>query len=165
MGPAGLLPPTCSSLTPSRSPPPLPTQSKHQPQTPNPKPPRTYDLTCNWKVFADNYLDGGYHVPIAHPDLAAQLDLGGYRNELHGVASVQVGGGGWRERERQAGRGECGVAETPQSPTSYTHSTDTPRSQSQKRNGAPRPAPPTPTPTTASAAAAPRVTSSSIPTR
>ena len=23
---------------------------------------REYVLNCNWKVFADNYLDGGYHV-------------------------------------------------------------------------------------------------------
>ena len=30
---------------------------------------REYRLRCNWKVFADNYLDGGYHVPFAHPAL------------------------------------------------------------------------------------------------
>lgn len=23
---------------------------------------KEYVLNCNWKVFADNYLDGGYHV-------------------------------------------------------------------------------------------------------
>src|SRR5262249_4017461 len=23
---------------------------------------KTYDLACNWKVYVDNYLDGGYHV-------------------------------------------------------------------------------------------------------
>jgi hypothetical protein len=23
---------------------------------------RTYDVACNWKVFVDNYCDGGYHV-------------------------------------------------------------------------------------------------------
>lgn len=22
----------------------------------------TYNIKCNWKVFADNYLDGGYHI-------------------------------------------------------------------------------------------------------
>ena len=27
---------------------------------------RTYDIHCNWKVFVDNYLDGGYHVPHLH---------------------------------------------------------------------------------------------------
>jgi hypothetical protein len=26
---------------------------------------REYVLNCNWKVFADNYLDGGYHVSLA----------------------------------------------------------------------------------------------------
>lgn len=25
---------------------------------------REYVLHCNWKVFADNYLDGGYHVSL-----------------------------------------------------------------------------------------------------
>src|SRR5208283_4187565 len=24
---------------------------------------RTYHINCNWKVFVDNFLDGGYHVP------------------------------------------------------------------------------------------------------
>lgn len=45
------------------------------------------------QVFCDNYLDGGYHVPIAHPGLASQLDLGAYANEIHTVASLQVGHG------------------------------------------------------------------------
>ena len=27
---------------------------------------KTYDIHCNWKVFVDNYLDGGYHVPHLH---------------------------------------------------------------------------------------------------
>jgi len=26
---------------------------------------REYTLECNWKVFVDNYLDGGYHVRIS----------------------------------------------------------------------------------------------------
>ncbi|MEK6239455.1 MAG: aromatic ring-hydroxylating dioxygenase subunit alpha, partial [Planctomycetales bacterium] len=43
---------------------------------------RTYDLACNWKVYVDNYLDGGYHVPGLHGGLAGQLDLEGYRTEL-----------------------------------------------------------------------------------
>src|SRR4051812_48525670 len=30
---------------------------------------RTYDLACNWKVFVDNYLDGGYHINTVHPGL------------------------------------------------------------------------------------------------
>ena len=27
---------------------------------------RSYDIHCNWKVYVDNYLDGGYHVPHLH---------------------------------------------------------------------------------------------------
>ncbi|CAK0764975.1 hypothetical protein CVIRNUC_003212 [Coccomyxa viridis] len=50
---------------------------------------REYRLQCNWKVFADNYLDGGYHVPVAHPDLAAGLDLGTYSSKLYNSSSVQ----------------------------------------------------------------------------
>ena len=33
-----------------------------------------YDLACNWKVYVDNYLDGGYHVNTVHPALAGVLD-------------------------------------------------------------------------------------------
>jgi len=29
---------------------------------------RTYNIHCNWKVFVDNYLDGGYHVRICIKD-------------------------------------------------------------------------------------------------
>ena len=35
---------------------------------------RTYILNCNWKVFVDNYLDGGYHVPHLHRGLNSVLD-------------------------------------------------------------------------------------------
>src|SRR5262245_40197927 len=28
---------------------------------------RDYKLACNWKVFVDNYLDGGYHINTVHP--------------------------------------------------------------------------------------------------
>lgn len=35
---------------------------------------RTYRLSCNWKVFVDNYLDGGYHVPHIHGGLNSVLD-------------------------------------------------------------------------------------------
>src|SRR5690606_22457665 len=33
-----------------------------------------YELRCNWKVFVDNYLDGGYHVNTLHPGLAGVID-------------------------------------------------------------------------------------------
>ena len=29
--------------------------------------PQALRLDCNWKVFVDNYLDGGYHVPLPAP--------------------------------------------------------------------------------------------------
>jgi choline monooxygenase len=40
-----------------------------------------YELDCNWKVFVDNYLDGGYHVPILHKDLSTALDYKHYQVE------------------------------------------------------------------------------------
>jgi choline monooxygenase len=51
---------------------------------------REYDLNCNWKVFVDNYQDGGYHVNTVHPGLAGALDYAQYRTEIHGYNSVQV---------------------------------------------------------------------------
>jgi choline monooxygenase len=51
---------------------------------------REYDLACNWKVFVDNYLDGGYHVNTVHPALAGVLDYSRYRTEVEGLTSVQI---------------------------------------------------------------------------
>ena len=42
---------------------------------------RRYELKCNWKVFVDNYLDGGYHVPHLHKGLDSVLDYGNYTIE------------------------------------------------------------------------------------
>jgi choline monooxygenase len=42
---------------------------------------RTYDIHCNWKVFVDNYLDGGYHVPHLHKALSSVLDYKEYTIE------------------------------------------------------------------------------------
>jgi choline monooxygenase len=42
---------------------------------------RTYDIHCNWKVFVDNYLDGGYHVPHLHKGLNSVLDYKQYTIE------------------------------------------------------------------------------------
>jgi choline monooxygenase len=39
---------------------------------------RSYVLDCNWKVFVDNYLDGGYHVPHLHKGLDSVLDYSAY---------------------------------------------------------------------------------------
>ncbi len=49
-----------------------------------------YELACNWKVYVDNYLDGGYHVNTVHPALAGVLDYAEYRTTLHANASVQT---------------------------------------------------------------------------
>ena len=35
---------------------------------------RSYNIACNWKVYVDNYLDGGYHVPHLHKGLSSVLD-------------------------------------------------------------------------------------------
>lgn len=42
---------------------------------------RSYTVDCNWKVFIDNYLDGGYHVPHIHGGLNSVLDHAEYRVE------------------------------------------------------------------------------------
>jgi choline monooxygenase len=42
---------------------------------------RQYDIACNWKVFVDNYLDGGYHVPHLHKGLSSVLDYKQYTIE------------------------------------------------------------------------------------
>jgi choline monooxygenase len=51
---------------------------------------REYELQCNWKVFVDNYQDGGYHVNTVHPGLAGALDYANYRTELHEHTTVQI---------------------------------------------------------------------------
>jgi choline monooxygenase len=50
---------------------------------------REYDLACNWKVFVDNYLDGGYHVNYVHPGLSGVLDYSQYRTDVFAYSSVQ----------------------------------------------------------------------------
>jgi choline monooxygenase len=42
---------------------------------------RHYSFDCNWKVFVDNYLDGGYHVPYLHKGLDSVLDYSSYMIE------------------------------------------------------------------------------------
>jgi choline monooxygenase len=42
---------------------------------------RSYEFNCNWKVYVDNYLDGGYHIDILHKGLAGQLDMDAYKVE------------------------------------------------------------------------------------
>ena len=49
----------------------------------------TYDLACNWKVYVDNYLDGGYHVNTVHPALAGAIDYREYRTDVYPKCSLQ----------------------------------------------------------------------------
>ena len=42
---------------------------------------RSYVQNCNWKVYVDNFLDGGYHVPHMHKGLNSVLDYTNYTIE------------------------------------------------------------------------------------
>lgn len=42
---------------------------------------REWTIGCNWKVFVDNYLDGGYHVPYLHRGLNSVLSFKDYTIE------------------------------------------------------------------------------------
>lgn len=50
---------------------------------------RVFDLKCNWKVFVDNYLDGGYHVPYLHKGLNSILEYKNYTIENDGRFCLQ----------------------------------------------------------------------------
>lgn len=50
---------------------------------------KEYILQCNWKVFVDNFLDGGYHVNAIHPSLAGVLDYKNYKTECFRFTSLQ----------------------------------------------------------------------------
>ena len=67
---------------------------------------RIYDVACNWKVFVDNYLDGGYHVHSVHPGLAGVLDYSQYRTEVFENVSVQSSPLKPPEAQKDAGVGK-----------------------------------------------------------
>jgi choline monooxygenase len=50
---------------------------------------RVYTLNCNWKVYVDNYLDGGYHVPHAHKGLSSVVEYTKYTIENFERACLQ----------------------------------------------------------------------------
>jgi choline monooxygenase len=50
---------------------------------------RIYTLNCNWKVYVDNYLDGGYHVPHAHKGLSSVIEYTHYTIENFERACLQ----------------------------------------------------------------------------
>lgn len=39
-------------------------------------------LACDWKTYADNYLEG-YHIPLVHPGLNQEIDAKRYRVDVH----------------------------------------------------------------------------------
>jgi choline monooxygenase len=41
-----------------------------------------HDLACDWKAYADNYLEG-YHIPLVHPGLNREIDAKRYRVDVH----------------------------------------------------------------------------------
>lgn len=56
----------------------------------------THRLACNWKTYVENYLEG-YHVPVLHPGLDAEIDSARYvvtvdgRVALHEAPSRKAG--------------------------------------------------------------------------
>jgi len=49
---------------------------------------RSHDLACDWKTYAENYLEG-YHIGSVHPALAAELGQAEYRIRVEGDLVVQ----------------------------------------------------------------------------
>jgi choline monooxygenase len=41
-----------------------------------------HDLACNWKTYAENYLEG-YHIPIVHKELARSIKVRSYEVIAH----------------------------------------------------------------------------------
>ena len=50
---------------------------------------RTHDLSCNWKLYVENYLEG-YHIPILHPLLNSQVDSSRYQVLVDGAVSFHI---------------------------------------------------------------------------
>lgn len=53
---------------------------------------RSHDLACDWKVYAENYLEG-YHIGSVHPVLAGELGAAEYRVRIEGDLVVQEAAG------------------------------------------------------------------------
>lgn len=70
---------------------------------------RDYLVKANWALYCDNYLEG-FHIPFVHKSLAAALDWGAYRTELHpwGNCQVGIGRGGEEVFDLPAGHEDAG---------------------------------------------------------
>lgn len=49
---------------------------------------RAHDLACDWKVYAENYLEG-YHIGAVHPALSGELGAAEYRISIDGDLVLQ----------------------------------------------------------------------------
>ena len=49
--------------------------------------PRHHHLACNWKAYVENYLEG-YHVPLIHPGLDAEIDSDRYTVTMYGRIAI-----------------------------------------------------------------------------
>jgi len=49
----------------------------------------TYLVESNWKVYVDNYCDGGYHVRYLHKSLNQQINYDKYKTEVFPRFSIQ----------------------------------------------------------------------------
>ncbi|HWO21658.1 MAG TPA: SRPBCC family protein, partial [Kofleriaceae bacterium] len=77
---------------------------------------REYVLGCNWKVFVDNYLDGGYHVPHLHHGLGSILDYTHYTIETFDRSCLQsapIDAGGGEAATASSARSSTSAATTP----------------------------------------------------
>lgn len=48
---------------------------------------RSHTIRCDWKVYVENYLEG-YHVPLIHPGLDAEIDSAKYTVHMEGEIAV-----------------------------------------------------------------------------
>tara|TARA_B100000212_G_scaffold329633_1_gene295063 strand:+ start:2316 stop:3344 length:1029 start_codon:yes stop_codon:yes gene_type:complete len=48
----------------------------------------SYDISCNWKIYMDNYLEG-LHIPLVHPELNKTINYKSYKTEIHNQFLLQ----------------------------------------------------------------------------
>ena len=51
---------------------------------------RDYEVSANWALYCENYLEG-FHIPFVHPELNKALDWKSYEVELEGRTVLQIG--------------------------------------------------------------------------
>ncbi len=71
---------------------------------------REWTIDCNWKVFVDNYLDGGYHVPYLHKGLNSILSYNNYtitKGERYCLQSSPIDAAGGEEMTASVRQGKA----------------------------------------------------------